>query len=329
VWSSQHVMKIVPDEARISSGYLFAFLSGKYGKAQIIAGTYGAIIQHIEPQHIANLSVPRVDKIELEVHKLVRRAAEKRSQAARLRTRALAMVEQQLNWTPATDRSLSFTALSRETIRRMDAFYHSIGITRARRRLSGTGPAGRLGSKVVRIFEPNRSPRMKVDDTAFGVPFLSSSDVFKVDPVGDYLISRRTPSFSDLLVEDKDILLPRSGQVGGIIGRAVLPLSTYYGCAATEHLIRVRCNDQNDAFYLWAVLASEPGYLAIVGTAYGSSIPSLDCELLAELQVPWFDERQRFQIAALVREMVGLLSSATQDERDAISQVDFGIEEMV
>lgn len=142
---------------------------------------------------------------------------------------------------------------------------------------------------------------MKVEDRAFGVPFLSSSEVFRLDPVGEYSIStRRTPHLDRLLVSERDLLLPRSGQLGGIIGRAVLPLPTYYGHAASEHLVRVRCTSKEDAFFLWSVFASEPGYLATIGTAFGSSIPSLDCELLADLQVPWFDDEERSQLSELV-----------------------------
>lgn len=59
MWSSQHIMKIVPDTDKIPPGYLYAFLSSKYGVPLVVSGTYGAIIQSIEPQHIANLPVPR------------------------------------------------------------------------------------------------------------------------------------------------------------------------------------------------------------------------------------------------------------------------------
>src|SRR5690606_27718476 len=115
-------------------------------------------------------------------------------------------------------------------------------------------------------------------------PFLSSSEVFSLDPTGEYLISkRRTNALDRLIVGANDLLLPRSGQLGGIIGRAVLPLPTNYGHAASEHLVRVRCKSPEDAYYLWAVFASDPGYYATIGTAYGSSIPSLDCSLINEL----------------------------------------------
>jgi type I restriction enzyme S subunit len=168
---------------------------------------------------------------------------------------------------------------------------------------------------------------LKVDDPAFGVPFLSSSEVFRLDPVGDYWISkRRTPHIDKLLVSECDLLLPRSGQLGGIIGRAVLPLPTYYGHAASEHLVRVRCKSKEDAFYLWAVLASEPGYFATIGTAFGSSIPSLDCDLIADLRVPWIEAAARAELSKLVASSVEASTRAIHAEREAVRLVEDAIE---
>lgn len=59
VWSSQDLLKVVPDPERILPGYLYAFLSSRYGVPLVVSGTYGAIIQHIEPEHIADLPIPR------------------------------------------------------------------------------------------------------------------------------------------------------------------------------------------------------------------------------------------------------------------------------
>src|SRR5262249_54057446 len=53
MWASQDILKVVPQTSRIPSGYLHAFLTGKFGVPLITSGTYGAIIQHIEPEHIA------------------------------------------------------------------------------------------------------------------------------------------------------------------------------------------------------------------------------------------------------------------------------------
>ena len=52
---SQHFMRVVPDAEKIPPGYLYAYLSSKFGVPLVVGGTYGAIIQHIEPEHIADL----------------------------------------------------------------------------------------------------------------------------------------------------------------------------------------------------------------------------------------------------------------------------------
>ena len=57
-WSSQDAIKIVPDPDLVRPGYLYAFLRGAYGRPMLTGGTYGAIVQHVEPQHIARIPVP-------------------------------------------------------------------------------------------------------------------------------------------------------------------------------------------------------------------------------------------------------------------------------
>jgi type I restriction enzyme S subunit len=73
---SEHVLRVVPDPENIPPGYLYAYLSSKFGVPLVISGTYGAIIQHIEPEHISSLPVPRFDKsLELDVHNKIEDAA--------------------------------------------------------------------------------------------------------------------------------------------------------------------------------------------------------------------------------------------------------------
>ena len=80
MWSSQDVLKVVPNPDQILPGYLYAFLSSKFGQPLVVGGTYGAIIQHIEPHHIADLPVPRLGGgIETRVHRLIQEAAALRS----------------------------------------------------------------------------------------------------------------------------------------------------------------------------------------------------------------------------------------------------------
>lgn len=316
---SEHVLRVVPDVGRIPSGYLYAFLSSRYGVPLVVSGTYGAIIQHIEPEHIAELPVPRFGPVfEQEVAQLIDAAAAERVAASKHRRAALELFQAKIGWSRDSD-SIARAPMASALHGRMDAFHYSPRVETGRASLAAHFGI-RLGDQVERVFEPNRGSRLKVTDPAFGVPFLSSSSVFELNPSAEYLVSRSlTPHLEGLLVSDCDVLIPRSGQLGGIIGRAVLPLPMNVGQAGSEHLVRVRCHSPQDAAYLWAVLASEPGYWALVGTAFGSSIPSLDSSLISNLTIPWLSDLDRQEIGALAEKAVVAQNKGNELEATAVA----------
>ncbi|MCY4746837.1 hypothetical protein NYO99_17805 [Pelomonas sp. UHG3] len=316
---SEHVLRVVPDVGRIPSGYLYAFLSSRYGVPLVVSGTYGAIIQHIEPEHIAELPVPRFGPVfEQEVAQLIDAAAAERVAASKHRRAALELFQAKIGWSRDSD-SIARAPMASALLGRMDAFHYSPRVETGRASLAAHFGI-RLGDQVERVFEPNRGSRLKVTDPAFGVPFLSSSSVFELNPSAEYLVSRSlTPHLEGLLVSDCDVLIPRSGQLGGIIGRAVLPLPMNVGQAGSEHLVRVRCHSPQDAAYLWAVLASEPGYWALVGTAFGSSIPSLDSSLISDLTIPWLSDLDRQEIGALAEKAVVAQNKGNELEATAVA----------
>lgn len=43
-----------PDEA----GYIYAFLKSKIGNKILLTNSYGAVITHIEPEHLATVPIP-------------------------------------------------------------------------------------------------------------------------------------------------------------------------------------------------------------------------------------------------------------------------------
>lgn len=55
--ASEHIIRAIPNK-HIRSGMLYAFLSSKYGYALLTQGTFGAVIQHIEPDFVSNLPIP-------------------------------------------------------------------------------------------------------------------------------------------------------------------------------------------------------------------------------------------------------------------------------
>lgn len=319
IWSSQDVLKVVPNPECIPPGYLYAFLSGRYGVPLVVSGTYGAIIQHIEPEHIAELPVPRFGcGFEQEVAQVIEAAAAERVAASQHRRAAIDLFQAKIGWNDQS-KPIAHAPMASSLLGRMDAFHYSPRVEAGRAALASRRGV-RLGDQVLRVFEPNRGSRLKVTDPDFGVPFLSSSSVFELSPSAEYLVSRSlTPHLEGLLLSNCDVLLPRSGQLGGIICRAVLPLPMNVGQAGSEHLVRVRCHSPSEAAYLWAVLASEPGYWALIGTAFGSSIPSLDSALIAELTVPWLVEADREEIGMLASKAVTAQNKGSELEAAAVA----------
>ena len=80
IWSSQDVLKVEPDPAKIPSGYLYAFLASQLGESLVKGSVYGSSVRHIEPHHLIDLPVPRFDPaLEQKIHDLVEESARLRA----------------------------------------------------------------------------------------------------------------------------------------------------------------------------------------------------------------------------------------------------------
>ena len=74
---TEHVLRVDIDPKKAPEGYVYAFLASKFGVPMVIAPTYGAIIQHIEPQHIYTLPVPRLNALdESKIDKKIKQSTE-------------------------------------------------------------------------------------------------------------------------------------------------------------------------------------------------------------------------------------------------------------
>lgn len=331
VWSSQDVMKVVPDPKKIPPGYLYAFLSSKFGVPLVVGGTYGAIIQHIEPEHIANLPVPRFGSaFESKVHELVERSAQLRSEAGQILIDAttklenivkLPKLEVPSSATPFSTNSVSSSVLQA----RLDGFFHSQFHSEALSALARTQTKA-LSELSVGIVEPVRFKRVAVDDASFGVPFFGTSPLFWTDPTPNYFVSRKMRNIEHYLVDRKCLLIPRSGQLSGIIGSVVLPYGDIVGGAVSEDAIRVYFESEEDAGFGLVALTSEYGRRQLKARAFGSSIPHLDVKHIGLVRVPDPGESQRMQLGAKGARVAQLRDEAVRVEREARSQLEARIE---
>lgn len=332
---SQHFMRVLPDQNKIRPGFLFTFLSSRFGVPMVIAGTYGAIIQHIEPEHLANLPVPIAPaKIQDAAHKLVTEAAVLRTEAS-AELRAVIRDIEDAAGLPAIDRRFDGASPDISLVKassldgRMDGLFHS------NYHRSVLDPLLRLhasrrttvDSLATRIFWPPMFKRIHVEDPQFGLPFFGTSALMRAEPEASYLLARRTPGFDNLIVDERTVLVPGSGQLNGIIGHAVLPYGDVVGNPVTHDAIRIFCPDQAAAGYVFACLSSEYGRRQLKARGFGSSIPHLDVPRIGGVLLPRLNDAEMKRLGQRAFGVRTARDNAVTKEREARSLVERWIEE--
>jgi len=80
---SEHVIRIIPDQSKLSPEYLFAFLKTKYAQEIIARGVYGSVIDEITPEYIGKLEipVPKDEKVYKQISNLIKTGEKERQKS--------------------------------------------------------------------------------------------------------------------------------------------------------------------------------------------------------------------------------------------------------
>ena len=153
---------------------------------------------------------------------------------------------------------------------------------------------------------------------------FGTSAIFWSDPEPLYYLPNKMAA--PYVVTRKTLLIPRSGQISGVIGRPVLPYGEIIGGAVSEDAIRIHCNSEMDAGFLFVFLSSEYGIRQLKARAFGSSIPHLDVWQIGDCVIPKVPEdlwvsigRQGLAVSELRGEAIGLEREARRIVECAIS----------
>jgi type I restriction enzyme S subunit len=332
MWSNQDIMKVVPDRACISPGYLFAYLSSRYGLPQVLDGTYGAIIQHIEPNHIADLPVPRLGAVESAAHDLIQRAADLRTDAARLIHRATAALIDELQF-PALQSSdvtkFGWSAVSSQDLNsRLDAPYHSPAALEAQQAIRvGRHGYRKLAEVTERLFKPPIFKRIWVDDHTFGRQFVSGTDAYLYEANELRFVSTRTPNFEEFIVKRGWVIFQAAGQIYGLFGRPLFVSGWLEEIFCADDLYRIVPKSEVDGAFIFLFLRSPHGQVLVKRQASGNSIPRVWDPHMEQFELPWPDEPIRERLARPVLDAHEMLAEALKLQRQAIQLVEKAIEE--
>jgi type I restriction enzyme S subunit len=296
---SDNVLKIVPDEEKILPGFLYAYLSGKFGLPLIVAGTSGSVVTYLDPSRVANLPVPRLgEEIENAAHEYVVKAATMRSEASSLLEHAKKEVITFFGFNLPKplykyDKPSVTVVSSKDISKRFDGYYYAQWNQDALNEFNKTAAYRKaLGNADVTkdVFIPDIFKRMYVDNPTFGYLYLSGAEVYRLSPTSDRYLSKSIPNIKELVLHDGMILVQDSGQLGGLIGRPVLVGRYLDGFACTNNMVRIVPHTEEDQGYIFAVLSTDYGVRLLMREATGSSIPHLEVKRIKNIQIPWPDK---------------------------------------
>jgi type I restriction enzyme S subunit len=287
---TEDVLRVTPDPAKIPPGYLYAFLSSKFGVPLVASGTYGAIIQHLEPEHIAGIDIPRLSHAkEQEIHELVEEAARLRSEASSTLKKQANRFDDLLNFDIEPQQTGWWQIVSSESLAlRMDGGYYNPASLAARKTISESQHEP-LRTFCKKIFLPGIFKRIYANDEEHGTAYYHGYSLFNTEPEPKGFLSASTSKMQDIIMKEGEVLVQAFGSDGGLIGRSTWVTKHLSGAATTHMLVRLLPKDEALSGYLYSFLNSKLGYAQISALAYGSPIPHFDPISMATVLIPILD----------------------------------------
>lgn len=284
--ASDDIIRVVPKN--ILPGFLYAFLSSKHGRSLVKNGTYGAVIQHIEPEHIENLPVPIFPpEKQQQIHDIITQSAELRVAANRLLKEAVNLFEKNLPVIPIDKTFItSIDTISKNNLR-LDSTTNYASIQAFYKQVSFIHNLISIENLSAKVFTPNIFKRMRVNNPVAGVPFLSGSDLLDSMPRFESFLSKKMRNLNDYILKNGWIAIQDSGTIGYVS----LINGFLDGVAATNNLVRIIPNESDNANpYIFTFLNTKQGQQILKGFEYGSVQKHIDNNQVCSLLVPIIPE---------------------------------------
>lgn len=304
---SEHVLRVVPNAEQIPPGYLYAFLSSRYGVPLIVSGTYGAIIQHIEAEHIADLPVPRLGEVETRAHAMVADAA------VLLATYQRGVQEATLSFFAAVGlRDITASewhsmgpdtgfTVPRPDAASLRALNFNPRLTTLLRRIQGAPH-----KKLADICVPGtltRGGRFKRIDASeeFAVRMIGQRELFWLQPEGRLIA--KGALLDDATLPPGCIAVAARGTLGEseLYCRAEFVWGPWSELAFSEDILRVIADESvMPRGCLYAFMRSESAFRMLRSISTGSKLQDHHHQMRGELPIPYPDAETRDAIHAKV-----------------------------
>lgn len=333
--ASEHVIRISPNDI-LRKGYLYAYLASRYGHSLLTQGTFGGVIQHIEPEFVADIPIPLMpDSFQVSVDNSIQTASTLREEAAALIADAEKLLKETAGledltvedydyFGPRNDRrQVSTNNVNIRDIGTVsfNAFCHSRRINQLRSRIHNTV---RIKDVLVGgdTFSTGSFPRVEVKD-GNGVMLINQSDIFDTIVKGKW-ISKRKVNLDNNLVSYGEVLVAGVGTLGEneTFCRALFANEDLVGQLISGEFIRMKCNEKMPSGYLFSWLNSDYGFRLIRSTHSGTKLCRPIPSLFLQIPVPVIDRDKMNEIDQMVRTAFTKRHQANNLEKEAIQMVE-------
>lgn len=319
--ASEDVIRLVPNNI-LREGVVYAYLASKYGHSLLTQGTFGAVIQHIEPDFVGSLPIPNFpESFQKEVDELIQESARLREEATEALEEAHTLIEDKFGVSAKKKSScVSISSIRSSHNKRFEAFYHTSENRNIYDYIIQNFKYKTLGDLTSKIFRPGIFKREYVAD---GVTFLGGADILMQIPDSEKKLSyRQVEKMPELKVKRNWILVT----CGGTIGNTVIIDGQLEKCVISQHVMRIVPKDEVLKGYLYAVLSSKIGHSLITMHSTGSVIPQIESHHLELVPVPILCNEEMLYIDGLISTYVEKIEISKEKEIKAKFLVEQEIE---
>lgn len=318
------LVRIKPIENKIKKGYLYAYLSSKYGYGLLTQSSYGGVVKHIEPHHIEDLPIPILpeDKQQV-VNNLIIEMNNLRVEANLLLNESIKLFESKL---PEIKFEKIYIAGINSRVNyasRLEATYNTNSIESFYRELANRDIQTKTIKELSKdVFTPGIFKRVRTNNIEKGIPFLSGSDLINRYPRISNFLSKKMKNINNYILKEGWIAIQDSGTIGYI------SIITKFidGVSATNNLVRIVPNeDSNYNYYIYCFFKTKIGQMLLKTLEYGSVQKHIDNNQISNFKMPLIEGV--FDLVSKNLELsTSNLSKACSLEKEAIEFVEKEIE---
>lgn len=280
------------------AGYIYTYLKSKIGNKILLTNSYGAVITHIEPEHLATVPIPDApQELKKKINDLIVRSFELRDESNDMIDQATALLIAELHLPDISAFDVNFykkgapvdtfSVKLSDMAGRLDASYHVPIVDAITAHLKKYGEeVTTIGDKRVskNIILPGRFKRVYVDE-GYGRVFIGGKQLYELDPTNKKYLSNVHHGdriTKQLELHENMTLITCSGT----IGKVALVGKHWEGWTANQHIIRVVPANKDIAGYLSVFLASDYGFQLITRFTYGSVVDEIDDNHVRAIPIP-------------------------------------------